>query len=54
MYANNEYPDQTPRTGLDMHFLPISHKKDARLIWVKETNTMGMIFSYLDLNKVSF
>ena len=31
-------PDQTPRSaasGLVLHCLPMSHKKDARLIWVK-------------------
>ena len=31
-------PDQTPRSvapGLDMRYLPTSHKKDARLLWVK-------------------
>ena len=31
-------PDQTPRTvasDLGLHCSPMSHKKDARLIWVK-------------------
>ena len=36
------YPDQTPQhaaSGLDLHCLPVSHKNDARLIWV---NTIVM------------
>ena len=35
--ANSEDPDQTPRSGasdLGLHCLPMSHKWDARLIWV--------------------
>ena len=35
--SNSGVPDQTPRTGasdLDLCCLPMSHKKDARLIWV--------------------
>ena len=31
-------PDQTPRSvasGLDLHCMSTSHKKDARLLWVK-------------------
>ena len=31
-------PDQTPgsaASGLGLYYLPMSHKKDARLIWVK-------------------
>ena len=38
MQANSGDPDQTPHSvasDLGLHFLPMSHKKDARHIWVK-------------------
>ena len=38
MQANSEDPDQTPHSlasDLVLHYLPMSHKKDARHIWVK-------------------
>ena len=38
MQANSEEPDQTPHSlasDLVLHYLPMSHKKDARHIWVK-------------------
>ena len=37
MLANSGDPDQTPSSApsdLGLHCLPMSHKKDARLIWV--------------------
>ena len=37
MLANSREPDQTPHFAvfdLVLHCLPMSHKKDARLIWV--------------------
>ena len=39
MLANNGDPDQTPRSAasdsdMGLHYLPMSLKKDARLIWV--------------------
>ena len=37
LYANSGYPVQTPRSeasDLGLHCLPMSHKKDSRLIWV--------------------
>ena len=37
--TNSGEPDQTPRfaaSDLVLRCLPMSHKKDARLIWVKE------------------
>ena len=37
MEANSVDHDQTPPSAasdLDLHCLPMSHKKDARLIWV--------------------
>ena len=36
--ANSGDPDQTPHyvvSDLGLHCLPMSHKKDARLIWIK-------------------
>ena len=38
MQANSGDPDQTPysvASDLGLHYLPMSHKKDARHIWVK-------------------
>ena len=38
MFANSGEPDQTPRfaaSDMVLHCLPMSHKKDARFIWVK-------------------
>ena len=40
MQANSGDPDQTPQnvaSDLDLHYLPMSHKKDARHIWVKNS-----------------
>ena len=37
LLANSENPDQTPpyvAADLGLHCLPMSHKKDPRLIWV--------------------
>ena len=39
MYANSGEPDQTPHyaaSDLDLYCLHMSHKKDARLIWVNK------------------
>ena len=38
MQANSGDPDQTPHSvasDLGLHYLPMSHQKDARHIWVK-------------------
>ena len=38
MQANSGDPDQTPHSvvsDLSLRYLPMSHIKDARLIWVK-------------------
>ena len=38
MQANSGDPDQTPHSvasDLGLRYLPMSHKKDARYIWVK-------------------
>ena len=40
MQANSGDPDQTPHSvasDLGLHCLPMSHKKDARHIWVKNS-----------------
>ena len=40
LFANSGEPDQTPRfavSTLILHCLPMSHKKNARLIWVNKT-----------------
>ena len=43
MQANSGDPDQTPQSvasDLGLHYLPMSHKKDARPIWVKNAITL--------------
>ena len=38
LFANSGEPDQTPHfvaSDLVLHCLPMSHKKDARLLWVE-------------------
>ena len=38
MQANSGDPDQTPHSSVSdpgLHYLPMSHKKDAGHIWVK-------------------
>ena len=52
MSANRIAPDGTPRfaaSHLGLFCLPMSHKKDDRLIWVK----MNSIYMYKD-NRVTF
>ena len=37
--ADSKKPDQTPHhamSDLDLHCLSVSHKKDARLVWIEE------------------
>ena len=44
LLANSGERDQTPRfvaSDLVLLCLPMSHKKDARLIWVKRTNCLA-------------
>ena len=46
LLANSEEPDQTPCSAtscLVHHCLPMSQKKDARLIWVNKISTMYII-----------
>ena len=47
MKANRKAPDGTPRfavSHLGLFCLPMSHKKDTRLIWVKHTRSMISAF----------
>ena len=42
-YAANSGPDQAPHSvasDLGLHYLPMSHKKDTRPIWVKNANIL--------------
>ena len=44
--ANRIAPDGTPRlaaSDLGLFCLPMSHKKDARLIWVKKTSNVKFV-----------
>ena len=44
MLANSVDPDQTPRSAasdLGLHCLPMSQKRDARLIWVNENHPVA-------------
>ena len=41
LYKSTGDPGQTPRIAASdpgLHCLPLSHKKDARLIWVRKVN----------------
>ena len=43
MRANSGNPDQMPHSvaiDLGLHYLPMSHKKDARHIWVKNATIL--------------
>ena len=59
MLANRIAPDGTPRfvaSHLGLFGLPMSHKKDARLLWVKQTlyvtleDDIHFMFSFLLYN----
>ena len=46
MQANSGGPDQTPRSAASyqgMNYLPMSLKKDARLIWVKVSTQLCIL-----------
>ena len=48
MEANSEETNQTPRSaasGLVLHCLPMSHKKDARHKWVNDETTILSVIS---------
>ena len=49
--ANSGNPDQTPRfaaSDLGLHSLYMSHKKDARLIWVNLLYSDGFFLVHID------
>ena len=51
MKANRIAPDGTPRfaaSHLGLFCLPMSHKKDARLIWVNKRKLNESISSFFD------
>ena len=57
MCANSGEPDQTPRfavSDLVLHCLLMSHKKDARLIWVKRIPGFSQIRTLLFIAEIVF
>ena len=55
MQANSGDPDQTPHSvasDLGLHYLPMSHKKDARNIWVKKCNYFAYLIRVAEIWKV--
>ena len=51
--ANSGDPDQTLRSavsGLGLHCLPMSHKKDARLKWVKHYHAEYLYYTFHNFN----
>ena len=49
MYANSGEFDTTPlslESGLGLHCLPTSDKKDARLMWVKDLSGSVLVLSH--------
>ena len=51
MLANSGEPEQTPQSaasGLVLHCLPMTHKKDTRQIWVK--SRYGLVTDMSDFN----
>ena len=58
LFANSGEPDQTPQfVAFDLvsHYLPISHNKDARLIWVKQCilgKTMSLALTTRDFKVI--
>ena len=50
LFANSGEPDQTPRfaaSDLVLHCLPMSHEKDARLIWVDDSELCFNLYKYV-------
>ena len=49
LYANSGEPDQTQRfaaSDLVLHCLPLSYKKDARLLWVKKMFAVTLLIIF--------
>ena len=50
LFANSGEPDQTPHFAvfdLVLHCLPMSHKRDARLKWVRVAGWDFLLFIFL-------
>ena len=55
MQANSGNPDQTPHSvasDLGLHYLPMSHKKDARHIWVKKCTHFAYLIRVAEIWEV--
>ena len=55
--VNSEEPDQTPRfaaSNLVLRCLPMSHKKDSRLIWVNKLSESLHAGYFFMLSSVDF
>ena len=55
MQANSGDPDQTPHSlasDLGLHYLPMSHKKDTRHIWVKKCNNFAYLIRTAEILEV--
>ena len=56
MQANSGDPDQTPHfvaSGLGLHYLPISQKKDAKHILVKKNNYFACLIRVAEIWEAS-
>ena len=54
MQANSGDPDQMLHSVMsdqDLHCLPMSHKKDARQIWVKKSNYFALLYEFQKFGK---
>ena len=51
MSANRIAPDGTPASHLEIFCLPMSHKKDARLIWVNTGRKFVFFISKMQVPK---
>ena len=55
MQANSGDPDQTPHSvasDMGLHYLPMSHKKDARHIRVKKCNNFAYLIRVAEIWEV--
>ena len=56
MKASSGDPDQTPHSvasDLGLHYLPMSHKKDTRHIWVKKCNYFAHLIRVAEIWEVN-
>ena len=55
MRSNSGNPDQTPHfvaSDLGLHYLPMSHKKEARHTWVKKCNYFAYLIRVAEILEV--